>query len=139
VVTKRIADAHVDGGAEETLLEIVNEEFGLHVEFDDFADAVLGLSEDVPGFETISAKRFTRYRCLQQATIGPGRRAFRRGSISFESRRSFRSEGLLSIICPRGSTEPTGEDFALRRQFVALRIRAARGPRLMGRQQLPKL
>lgn len=44
-----------------TLLEIINEEFGSQLEFDDFADALLGLFEDVPGFETISQSRASRY------------------------------------------------------------------------------
>ncbi|WP_434516812.1 hypothetical protein AB6Q56_09550 [Dechloromonas sp. ARDL1] len=33
------------------LVEIINEEFGTGMEFDDFTDALLGLLEDVSGFE----------------------------------------------------------------------------------------
>lgn len=33
------------------LVEIINEEFGSGMEFDDFTDALLGLLEDVSGFE----------------------------------------------------------------------------------------
>jgi len=43
-----------------TLLQIINEEFGSQLEFYDFADALLGLFEDVPGFETISQARGKR-------------------------------------------------------------------------------
>jgi hypothetical protein len=44
-----------------TLLEIINEEFGSTLESDEFADALLGLFEDIPGFETISQSRANRY------------------------------------------------------------------------------
>jgi hypothetical protein len=44
-----------------TLLDIINEEFGSQLEFDVFADAMLGLFEDVPGFETISQNRSRRH------------------------------------------------------------------------------
>ena len=45
-----------------TLVEIINEQFGSHLEFDDFADAMLGLFEDIPGFETFRAPaRASRY------------------------------------------------------------------------------
>ena len=37
---------------EQTLLDILNEEFGSDMEFEDFTDALLGLLEDVSGFET---------------------------------------------------------------------------------------
>ena len=37
----------------QNLVEIVIEDFGLELTFDDFSDAVLGLFEDIPGFETI--------------------------------------------------------------------------------------
>jgi hypothetical protein len=44
-----------------TLLEIINEEFGSQLKPDEFADALLGLFEDIPGFETISQRRANRY------------------------------------------------------------------------------
>ena len=44
-----------------TLVEIINDEFGSHLEFDDFADAMLGLFEDIPGFETLAPARASRY------------------------------------------------------------------------------
>jgi hypothetical protein len=34
------------------LVEIIIEEFGTEMTLDDFTDALLGLLEDVPGFET---------------------------------------------------------------------------------------
>ena len=37
---------------EQTLLDILNEEFSGDMEFEDFTDALLGLLEDVSGFET---------------------------------------------------------------------------------------
>jgi hypothetical protein len=44
-----------------TLLNLINEEFGSQLGFDEFAEAVLALFEDVPGFETIAKSRSTRY------------------------------------------------------------------------------
>ena len=46
---------------QDTLLEIINEEFGSQLKSDEFADALLGLFEDIPGFETISQSRANRY------------------------------------------------------------------------------
>lgn len=43
------------------LVGIVIEDFGLELTFDDFSDAVLGLFEDIPGFETISPSKAFRY------------------------------------------------------------------------------
>ena len=37
---------------EQTLLDILSEEFGERMDFDDFTDALLGLLEDIAGFET---------------------------------------------------------------------------------------
>ncbi|MGA9667524.1 MAG: hypothetical protein WBQ69_13915 [Gallionella sp.] len=37
---------------QQNLVEIVNEEFGTDLMFDEFADVVLGLIEDISGFET---------------------------------------------------------------------------------------
>ena len=45
----------------QNLLEIINEEFGPDLTFDDFSDAVLGLFEDIPGFETIPPSKANRY------------------------------------------------------------------------------
>jgi len=39
------------------LLDIINEEFGSHLEFDEFTDVLLSLFEDIPGFETISQSK----------------------------------------------------------------------------------
>src|SRR5215203_1969291 len=36
-----------------SLLDIINEQFGSSLEFDQFADAVFGLFENIAGFETI--------------------------------------------------------------------------------------
>ena len=44
-----------------SLLEIVNEQFGSHLESAEFAEVVLGLFEDIPGFETISKSHSSRY------------------------------------------------------------------------------
>ncbi len=44
-----------------TLLEIINEEFGSQLDPDEFADALLGLFEDIPGFEAISQGRAERF------------------------------------------------------------------------------
>lgn len=44
-----------------TLLEIIDEEFGPDLTFDDFSDAVLGLFDDIPGFETITPAKASRY------------------------------------------------------------------------------
>ena len=46
---------------QQELVSIINDEFGSQLEFDDFADAMLGLFEDIPGFETISQSRANRY------------------------------------------------------------------------------
>jgi hypothetical protein len=44
-----------------TLLEIINEKFGSQLGFDEFAEEMQALFEDVPGFETITKARSTRY------------------------------------------------------------------------------
>jgi len=36
----------------QNLVEIINDEYGNTLDFDDFTNALLGLLEDVPGFET---------------------------------------------------------------------------------------
>jgi hypothetical protein len=36
----------------QNLVEIINDEYGNALDFDDFTNALLGLLEDVPGFET---------------------------------------------------------------------------------------
>lgn len=41
------------------LVSLINEEFGSHLEFEDFAEAMLGLFENIPGFETISHTQST--------------------------------------------------------------------------------
>ena len=46
------------------LVEIINEEFGTGMTLEDFTDALLGLLEDVPGFET--AKESTIDKLTQQ-------------------------------------------------------------------------
>lgn len=37
-----------------TLLEMINEEFGSDLVFDEFSDVLLGMFEDIAGFEEIS-------------------------------------------------------------------------------------
>lgn len=44
----------------ETLVEIINEVLGPQLEFDQFADAMLALFEDIAGFETIPEKKAKR-------------------------------------------------------------------------------
>jgi len=39
---------------QKTLVEIISDQFGPHLSFDDFADQVLLLFEDISGFEVIS-------------------------------------------------------------------------------------
>ena len=46
------------------MVEIIIEEFGNALDFDDFTNALLGLLEDVPGFET--AKESTINNLTQQ-------------------------------------------------------------------------
>jgi hypothetical protein len=46
------------------LVEIINEEFGTGMTLEDFTNALLGLLEDVPGFET--AKESTINKLSQQ-------------------------------------------------------------------------
>ena len=46
---------------EQNLLRIINEEFSPDLTFDDFSDAVLGLFEDISGFETIPPTKANRY------------------------------------------------------------------------------
>lgn len=42
------------------LVEIINDEFGTALMFDEFADVLLGLLEDISGFETISPTNANR-------------------------------------------------------------------------------
>ena len=39
---------------QKTLVEIISDQFGPHLSFDDFADQVLLLFEDISGFEVIA-------------------------------------------------------------------------------------
>ena len=39
---------------QKTLVEIISDQFGPHLSFDDFTDQMLLLFEDIAGFETIS-------------------------------------------------------------------------------------
>lgn len=39
---------------------MLNEEFGSHLEFEDFSDVLFGLFEDIPGFEAISQSKANR-------------------------------------------------------------------------------
>jgi len=39
---------------QKTLVEIINDQFGPHLTFDEFTDQVLMLFEDISGFEVIS-------------------------------------------------------------------------------------
>ena len=48
-------------GQQLSLLEIVNEQSGSHLEFAEFAEVVLGLFEDIPGFETLSQRKANRF------------------------------------------------------------------------------
>jgi len=48
----------------QNLVEIINDEYGNTLDFDDFTNALLGLLEDVPGFET--AKESTINKLSQQ-------------------------------------------------------------------------
>lgn len=48
----------------QNLVEIINDEYGNALDFDDFTNALLGLLEDVPGFET--TKESTIYKLNQQ-------------------------------------------------------------------------
>ena len=42
------------------LVSLINEDFGSDLEFDDFAEAILGVFENIPGLETISQTKSTR-------------------------------------------------------------------------------
>ena len=42
------------------LLDMINEEFGSHLEFEEFSDVLLGLFEDIPDFELISQSKANR-------------------------------------------------------------------------------
>jgi hypothetical protein len=46
------------------LVEVINEEFGTGMKLDEFTDALLGLLEDIPGFET--AQQSTINKLTQQ-------------------------------------------------------------------------
>ena len=45
----------------QSLLDIVNEQFGSHLDFEQFADVMLGLFENVAGFETIPRATANRF------------------------------------------------------------------------------
>jgi hypothetical protein len=42
------------------LLEMLNEDFGDHLEFEEFSDVLLGLFEDIPGLETTSQSKINQ-------------------------------------------------------------------------------
>ena len=39
------------------LLDMLNEDFGVHLEFEEFSDVLLGLFEDIPGLEMTSQSK----------------------------------------------------------------------------------
>jgi hypothetical protein len=43
------------------LVEVINEQLGSDLTFDEFSDAVRGLFEDIPGFETIPPYKAIRH------------------------------------------------------------------------------
>jgi hypothetical protein len=45
---------------QQALIEILTDRFGSQLEFEDFADAMLSVFEDIPGFETIPQARAKR-------------------------------------------------------------------------------
>jgi hypothetical protein len=51
-------------GQKQELVKIIKDEYGNKLDFDDFTNALLGLLEDVPGFET--AKESTISKLTQQ-------------------------------------------------------------------------
>ena len=51
-------------GQKQELVKIIKDEYGNKLDFDDFTNALLGLLEDVPGFET--AKESTINKLTQQ-------------------------------------------------------------------------
>jgi len=46
---------------QDELISIIDGEFGSQLEFTDFADAMLGLFENIAGFETLTKARSSRY------------------------------------------------------------------------------
>jgi len=42
------------------LLDIINEDFGSSLDFEEFSDVLISLFEDIPGFETISQSKANR-------------------------------------------------------------------------------
>jgi hypothetical protein len=51
---------HLTKEQQQSLVEIITEQSGLNLKFDDFTDRMLMLFEDVPGFETISTSESKR-------------------------------------------------------------------------------
>lgn len=45
----------------QNLVEIINDEYGDALDFDDFTNALLGLLEDVPGFETAKESTIDKF------------------------------------------------------------------------------
>jgi len=43
------------------LVTYINDEFGSELEFDEFADRVLGAFENISGFETLAPSKASRY------------------------------------------------------------------------------
>jgi hypothetical protein len=64
VVTKGAQMKSLTNEQKQQLVEIISEEHGDGLSQDDFTDALLGLLEDVPGFET--AKQRTLKQLIQQ-------------------------------------------------------------------------
>ncbi len=46
-----------------SLVRHINDEFGSNLDFNEFADRMLGAFEDLPGFETLSPTKASRYVC----------------------------------------------------------------------------
>ena len=44
-----------------SLIDIINEKFGSHLEFEESADAMFGLFENIAGFETIPQQTANRF------------------------------------------------------------------------------
>ena len=60
VVNKGAQMKSLTAEQKQQLVEIINDEFGSGMLFEEFTDALLGLLEDVPGFETAQQRTINK-------------------------------------------------------------------------------
>ena len=57
MVTKKISMHTLSSREQRTLVAIMNERYGAGLDYEQFSEGMLGVFEDIPGFETMSPEQ----------------------------------------------------------------------------------